>query len=207
MSIRLTRVLLALILGLALATSLQAPPAQASNASKVKSLIAKIMHSKHPKTTYLHLSKANRALVRKEVKKGHVTTRWVRSSSSTLAVPNSGSSGACWQKTLEADYRGGVTQRTLFTTTNTTKVCVVASSVSDVDVPESFQDTVGLGWHPEGVTDSTLNVDWEGRGVSRGTFSFGAAGWVLFQKTICSQVRLNSDFVHYAGSSKCAVNA
>lgn len=43
--------------------------------------------------------------------------------------------------------------------------------------------------------------------MSRGSFDWGAAGWVLMHRTLCSQVRLNSDFTHYAGSSACSVNA
>ncbi len=44
-----TRVLISLLVGLVLAAGLQAPPAEASKASKVKALISRIVHSKNPK--------------------------------------------------------------------------------------------------------------------------------------------------------------
>ncbi len=199
------RILLALLVGLALAAGLQAPPAQASNASKAKSLISKIVKSKHPKTTWKKLSKKNKALVKKELFKGHVKLRYVTSTSSTLAVPAAGSTSRCWQKTLEASYYGTFSWRLMFTVTNTTQVCVDGDTVTSAAVPEAFQDTILLGWTPVGVTQAALDVDWEGRGAVRGRFDFGAAGWTLGSKTLCGQLRLNADMVHYADSDKCSV--
>lgn len=94
-----------------------------------------------------------------------VVVRLLRSSPSTLAlpssvVPNSGVPVTCWSKTLMADWYGGVTKRLMFSTTNTTRVCVSSGSVQKVSVVQAFQDVSALGWHPDGVTKSTLDVNW-----------------------------------------------
>lgn len=199
------RILLALLVGLALTAGLQAPQAQASNSSRVKTLIAKIVKAKHPKTTWSKLSKKDKALVKKELFKGHVKLRYVTSTTNTTAVPTGNSTSKCWQKTLEADYYGTFSWRLMFTVTNTTQVCVDGDTVTTASVPEAFQDTILLGWTPTGVTQAALDVDWEGRGAVRGRFDFGAAGWTLGTKTLCGQLRLNADMVHYADSDKCSV--
>lgn len=207
--VRLVPVLLALLLGLTLATGVQAVTAQAaSKSTKVKSLISKIIKSKNPKKTYNGLSKANKALLLKELKGGKKTLRVVGTPVSPLGVtPNAGATGTCWNKSLEARYWGGVTKKLLFTTTQTTTVCVIDGNVSQVTVPQRFQDVYGLGWHPDGVSRATLDVDWEGRGVARGEFKWGAGGWYLFHGSVCSQLRLNRDFIHYAGSLACSMQA
>lgn len=107
---------------------------------------------------------------------------------------------------LEADYIGGVTGKTLFSTTQTTNVCVTGGAVSEVTVPVKFQDVMGLGWHPDGVSKAALNVGWEGRGVALGKFIWGAGGWYLLHATYCAQLRLNKDFVHYGKSDDCKVS-
>ncbi len=174
----------------------------------MKALISKILKSSNPKKTWSKMSKKDKALVKKELKSGKVKVKLVAGGGvSTNAVPDTPSTGSCWQKTLEADYYGGVTRALMFSTTNTTQVCADSGTVTFVDVPEKFQNTERLGWHKDGVTDSTLDVNWEGRGVARGSFDFGAAGWVLLSKTICAQLRLNADMTHYASSSECSVGA
>lgn len=200
--------LLSLLVGRVLATGVQAAPAQAASPStKVKALISKIIKSKHPKKTYYSLSKANRAVVRKELKSGTVRLRVVRTPASTNVSPNSGATASCWQKSLEAAYMGGKTRNILFKTTQTTSVCVVAGTVSEVTLPQRFQDTLGLGWHPDGVGKATLDVNWEGRGVALGKFKWGAGGWYLYHSNLCAQLRLNRDFSHYAASQACSVQA
>ncbi len=205
------RLLLTLLVGLALFAGVQALPSEAATkAAKVKALISKVIKSKNPKKTYYSLSKANRALIKKELTRGAKRLHW-RSSPSTLAlpssvVPNSGVPVTCWSKTLVADWYGGVTKRLMFSTTNTTRVCVSSGSVQKVSVVQAFQDVSALGWHPDGVTKSTLDVNWEGRGVARGSFAWGAGGWYFIHGTLCSQVRLNADMIHYAGLLDCKVN-
>lgn len=203
----LLRLLLVVVIALGLTAGLSAAPAEASQKTRMKALISKVLKSSNPKKTYSKLSKSDKALVKKELKSGKVTVHLVPNTTSTAAVPGAGSTSSCWQKTLEADYYGGITRALMFTTTNTTQVCVSGGTVTTVDVPEKFQDVMRLGWHPEGVTDSTLDVNWEGRGVARGAFDFGAAGWVLLSKTLCAQLRLNADMAHYATSSACSVGA
>ncbi len=207
---KLVRLTLALLVGLSLTVGPQTTSADASPKSHVKALISKIIHSKNPKKTYSKLSKADRALVRKELKSGKTTVRLIGTvdpNSNANAVPAGSSDTSCWKKTLWVEYHGGVTTLVLFTTTNTTRVCVTGGVVSEVSVPEKYQDTRYIGWHSVGVTDSTLDVDWEGRDVARGSFDWGAAGWVLASKTLCAQLRLNADMVHYSSSSSCTVGA
>ena len=102
--VRLVPVLLALLLGLTLATGVQAVTAQAaSKSTKVKSLISKIIKSKNPKKTYNGLSKANKALLLKELKGGKKTLRVVGTPVSPLGVtPNAGATGTCWNESLVA---------------------------------------------------------------------------------------------------------
>lgn len=203
---RLVPLLLALLFGLVLVTGAPATPAQAaSSASRVKTLISKIIKSKHPKKTYYALPKKDRALVYKEVKNGSIKLRIIKSTPSNSVSPNSGSTTRCWQKTLESSYYGGVTRSRLFSTTNTTNVCVSGGSVSLVNLPQRFQSAFWIGWQPDGVDKATFNAGWEGRGAALGKFSWGAAGWYPWHKTLCAQLRLNRDFVHYGWSSDCTV--
>jgi hypothetical protein len=199
------RILLALLVGLAMTAGLQGPPAQASNASKVKSLISKIVKSKHPKTTWSKMSKKDKALVKKELFNGKVKLKYVTSTTTTNAVPNGSSTTRCWQKSLRAEYYGLFSVRLLFTVTNTTQVCVEGDTVTTAVVVEAWQDTNIIPWHPAGVTQGALDVDWEGRGAVRGRFEFTPTGWTLGTKELCAQLRLNADMVHYSASDKCSV--
>jgi len=194
----------------ALTFGLSSAPAEASQKTRVKALIAKIVKSSNPKKTYSKLSKKDRALVRKEVKSGKVSVRIVASVNTTSVpetAPNAPSEGSCWYKTLVASYKGGVSQQVMFTTTNTTQVCSDGGVVTGVTVPEAVQDEETLGWTAEGVTSDELDVNWEGRGVARGRFDFGGGGWALYSRQLCAQLRLNADRVHYSYSAQCSLGA
>jgi hypothetical protein len=93
----------------------------------------------------------------------------------------------------------------MFTTTNTTQVCVVGDTGVSATVAEGFQDTISFGWQPAEVNTGALDVDWEGRGAVHGRFDFTLDGWTLLTQTLCAQVRLNADMVHYSGSQDCSV--
>lgn len=103
---------------------------------------------------------------------------------------------------------GGITKAKLLSVTITTRVCVASGAVTSVEVSEAFQTvySAALGWHKNGVSDSSLNAGWEGRGVGRGEFTWGAGDWDLLFTTVCGQMRLNADMVHYAGSDSCSVS-
>lgn len=176
-----------------------------SQASKVKKIIKKVIKAKNPKKTYKALSSANKKLLKKELKSGPVKTR-VISGTSPLAMPQGSTDGSCWSKTVENTFYGGVTRSRLFAVTNTTRVCIENGAVKQVSVVEAFQEAFSMGWHGKGVSKSVLNVGWEGRGVARGSFAWGAGGWDLLSKLLCSQMRLNKNFVNYAASQKCSVN-
>ena len=204
------RLIISLALTVGLALGLQAAPAEASQKSRVKALISKIAKSSNPRKTYSKLSRKDKALVKKELKSGKATVRVISrpvSTTSTGPVPNAPSNGVCWQMTLLAEYHGGVTRAVMFSTTNTTRVCASGGAAYSVTIPDAYQNTEKLGWHSEGVTDATLDVDWEGRGVVRGQFDFGGGGWVLLSRKLCAQLRLNADIVHYATSAGCSVGA
>jgi hypothetical protein len=200
-----SRVLISLLVGLVLAAGLQAPPAEASNASKVKALISKIIHSKNPKATYSKMSKANKALVKKELK-GVRKTKFTQSTPTNANVTPSGSGSTdCTIWTQYTSVLGGYTRLLQYGVSNTTRVCTTSGWVTSVDIVGSYIDAEGLGWHPDTVKDSTLNVGWEGRGLTRGTFWWGVAGWRLFERAECAQVRINADLVHAQGRWSCSL--
>jgi hypothetical protein len=66
----------------------------------------------------------------------------------------------------------------------------------------SYTDS-GLGWHPDTVKDSTLDVGWEGRGMTRGTFWWGVAGWRIFETGDCAKVRINASTLVGEGRPGC----
>lgn len=72
----MVRLLLTLLVGLALLAGVQTLPSEAATkAAKVKALISKVIKSKNPKKTFYSLSKANRALIKKELTGGQATAR------------------------------------------------------------------------------------------------------------------------------------
>ena len=157
------------------------------------------------------LSKSDKALIKKELTGGARKTR-ILGGTSANATMNSAtpqnSSGTCWSKGIEASRWGGITKAKLLSVTITTRVCVASGAVTSVEVSEAFQTvySAALGWHKNGVSDSSLNAGWEGRGVGRGEFTWGAGDWDLLFTTVCGQMRLNADMVHYAGSDSCSVS-
>lgn len=112
------------------------------------------------------------------------------------------------------EYVGGefqvrrITRSKLISVTNTTSVCVSSGVVTQVEMPEAFQQvySAALGWRKSGVEKSSLGVGWEGRGVARGDFSWGAGGWDFLYTTVCSQLRLNANMRNYAASDHCSLN-
>lgn len=74
---------------------------------------------------------------------------------------------------------------------------------------ESFQTvySASLGWHKSGVSEGTKSVGWEGRGVVRGDFTWGAGGWDFLFTTVCCQMRLNVNMTHYRATDDCSVTA
>lgn len=204
--------LLAIMLAVVTCVGVRAGPAAAeSSAAKVKRLMTKVLKAKNPKKTYNALSKSDKALIKKELTGGARKTR-ILGGTSANATMNSAtpqnSSGTCWSKGIEASRWGGITKAKLLSVTITTRVCVASGAVTSVEVSEAFQTvySAALGWHKNGVSDSSLNAGWEGRGVGRGEFTWGAGDWDLLFTTVCGQMRLNADMVHYAGSDSCSVS-
>lgn len=76
-------------------------------------------------------------------------------------------------------------------------------------IPEAFQQvhSAALGWRKSAVEKSALSVGWEGRGVVRGDFTWGAGGWDFLSTTVCGQMRLNANMRHYLASASCSVSA
>ena len=177
-----------------------------SEAAKVRKIIKKVIKAKNPKKTYKALSAKDKKLLKKELVSGRVKTRVFGGGPSPLTMPQGSSEGSCWSKTVENTFYGGITRSRMFAVTNTTRVCIENGVAREVSVVEAFQEAFSWGWHGSGVSKSVLNVGWEGRGVARGSFAWGAGGWDLLGKLLCSQMRLNQNFLNYAASQKCRLN-
>jgi hypothetical protein len=80
----------------------------------------------------------------------------------------------------------------------------VNGSVYSVWVDGAGGETSTPGWRiAHAPTTSTLNVGWEGRGLARYYFVFGAGGWDLIHPSDCIQQLLNANGHDHRSTRSC----
>jgi hypothetical protein len=83
---------------------------------------------------------------------------------------------------------------TLYTFWQDTHICAKNNSVNKVWVSGANGETSTPGWRiAHAPTTTALNVRWEGRGVARYYFVFGAGGWDIQHPTDCLQGLVNAN--------------
>jgi hypothetical protein len=133
----------------------------------------------------------------------------------SLLIPDAETLGAatlkaftgCWAMN-QVYERKALLGNTLYTYWQTTQVCAQNGQVTSVAVTNADGETSTPGWRiAHAPTTSTKNVRWEGRGLARYYFVFGAGGWDLQHPSDCIQQRLNANGHDHRSMSSCNLDA
>ena len=174
-------------------------PAASATPPDGATIARRVLASRNPAATYRRLPAAKKRAMRYAIAPTRVRTRHTKIR--MIAQGNA----ACWQEMARSEVHSAA-GITLYSFWQATKVCTSKNKVVTVSVikPLTGAETSTLGWRlRRGVDVTVYNAGWEGRGLARFAFVFGAGGWNLLHPTNCLQQRLNADHRNFLQLTSC----
>lgn len=179
------------------------PPPTAKQAKSLR-LTKKVIKSKNPKKTYKALSKKDRGILDKEVKKGKSRGAILRVRRFSLPMPQgSGPTGApartpaasqknCIEVEAWVVHGGGYSGWVMTKVTQVSEFCKYGGKIHSVVITDTWTEVNYLGFRAGDTMKQTKNTGTSGRSVVRQQWIYGAGGWDLFRFTECVQIRVNA---------------
>lgn len=180
-----------------------ADPSPTAKQAKSLRLAKKVIKSKNPKKSYKALSKKDRGILDKEVKKGKSRRVIVTVRRFTPAVPQGQRPNRvpaakpasvqlnCVEVEAYVVHNGGYSGWVLGKVSQVTVVCRQGNRIKSVAITDTWTEVNYLGWRAGDTKKQTKNTGDSGRSVVRQEWIFGAGGWDLVRSTDCVQVRVN----------------
>lgn len=175
-----------------------------TTAKQKKSLLLtkKVITSENPKKTYKELSKKDRKILNKEVKKGKSrgVIRKVRrfnvpapQRNDPTRLPAAGSGQwNCIEVEAYVVHNGGYSGWVLSKVSQVSEFCRFQGRIQSVVITDTWTEVNYLGFRAGGTQKKTKNTGNSGRSVVRQEWIYGAGGWDLFRFTDCVQIGVNT---------------
>jgi hypothetical protein len=182
-------------------------PPEAAGVDEALALAKQVFESSDPTAAYAALSEADRLKIDAATLPHslEVTSKEIDPSNihpEGAVSPGESAWSGCWGL-HQTFLRKALLGNTLYTYWQNTYVCV-NGTVYSVWVDGAGGETSTPGWRiANPPTTSTLNVSWEGRGLARYFFVFGAGGWDLQHPSDCIQQLLNSNGHDHRSTRSC----